>query len=352
MSGPGGWLLRRLVVIPFVGVLLLFLAASWVVVLVVSAIASPVRGLVIGKRPRWRVLRITSLAVLYALGEVLTVLLCLGLWLASGLGWRLRHPRFVSAHVRLLGAFLGALVRLSRPLFGFRLDVSESRRPADLLLAETTEPLLVLARHAGPGASFALLHLLVHRYHRHPVVVLKELLRLDPAIDLLLTRIGCTWIPARREGVAATARVGAAAAALGPRQALVLFPEGADWTPLRHLRAVARLRRRGLLNEAQRALQMPHVLPPRPAGTWAALQAAPAADVLVFTHTGHDELLDMAAAWRALPLREPLHMAWWRAESHEVPRASEEEVQSWLQETWADIDAWVGEQQALDDLVT
>ena len=38
---------------------------------------------------------------------------------------------------------------------------------------------------------------------------------------------------------------------------------------------------------------MPHVLPPKPAGTLAALNAAPAADVVVFTHTGHDELLDI-----------------------------------------------------------
>ena len=38
-------------------------------------------------------------------------------------------------------------------------------------------PLLVLARHAGPGDSFALVDLLLSRYGRRPRIVLKEDLR-------------------------------------------------------------------------------------------------------------------------------------------------------------------------------
>jgi hypothetical protein len=82
------------------------------------------------------------------------------------------------------------------------------------------------------------------------------------------------------------------------RDALVLFPEGSDWTPTRHWLAVRRLRRKGLNAQADAAAGMPNVLPPRPAGTFAALQAAPAAEVAVFMHTGHDELLDAASIRR------------------------------------------------------
>ena len=96
------------------------------------------------------------------------------------------------------------------------------------------------------------------------------------------------------------------------------IPEGGDWTPTRHRLAVAALRRRGRRAEAAQAVRMPHVLPPKPAGTLAALTAAPDADVVIFTHTGHDELLDVVSIWNALPLRAQLRLVWWR----EVPGPS------------------------------
>ena len=317
------WLLRRLVMAPLMPVLLVVFAVLWVAVVAVSVLTWPFH--------RKRALRLVTMALVYLIGECLGMVACLVLWLVRA------GPR---AHVWLLRLFLGVLLRLARPVFGFHLQVDE---PADAWRAEQARPVIVLARHAGPGASFALVHLLMSRYDRQPKVVLKDQLRLDPIIDLLLTRIGCTWIPARSQGSAE--QVGHTAASLGPGDALVLFPEGADWTPLRHIAAVARLRRRGLLKEAREALRMPHVLPPRPAGTVAALQANPDADVRVFTHAGHDELLDASAAWHALPLREPLRMTWWRA--RDIPPGDEE---LWLQETWRDIDAWVDEQQSLADL--
>lgn len=354
ISGPWGWALRRLVIAPLMPLLAVVALLLWVLVLVLSSVLCPLLSLLRGGTPRWRPLRVVSFAVVYLGGESLCLLVCLVLWALSGAGWRLRTRPVVRAHRRALGVFLGALVTVARPLFGFRLQVEEPlRHPEDLISAEGAAPVLVLARHAGPGASFVLVRLLIARYHRDPRVVLKEQLRLDPAVDLLLTRTGCTWVRSGRgNGDEAVRTVGATAAALRPRQALVLFPEGADWTPLRHLQAVARLRGHGRLREAQQALRMPHVLPPRPAGTVAALRAAPTADVLVFTHSGHDELLDAASTWRALPLREPLRMTWWRAASKDVPREDEDAACAWLQRTWVDIDAWVAEQQDLAQLTS
>jgi 1-acyl-sn-glycerol-3-phosphate acyltransferase len=193
-----------------------------------------------------------------------------------------------------------------------------------------------------------LAHVLMAHYRRRPHVVLKDALRLDPAIDLLLTRMGCTWVPPRSRRTSSSAEaIPPAAAGLEPDQALLLFPEGADWTPVRHLAAVTRLRRRGLLREARLALRMPHVLPPHPAGAAAALRGAPTADVLVFTHTGHDELLDASAAWRSLPLRDPLRMAWWRPSTRPGATADDEQVLAWLREIWQEIEHWVSEQQHL-----
>jgi hypothetical protein len=352
MRRIGFWCLRRLVLAPLMPILGVIAVVVWVLVAALSVLIDPAVSLLYRRHPRWRVLRVVTFAVCYFLGETVCLLCCLAVWLASGFGVRIGRPRAVRAHEFLLRQFLRGLVWASGWIFGFHLLVTEpDRHPLDVRRAEGVAPILVLARHAGPGASFALVELLMSRYHRRVKVVLKEQLRLDPSVDVLLTRTGCTWLPARRlrEGEAA-GRVGDAAAALAPHDALVLFPEGADWTPVRHLEAVARLRGRGLVQQARAALRMPHVLPPRPAGTLAALQGAPDADVFVFTHTGHDRLLDFASTWAALPLRLPLHMTWWREAASGVPRDSEDAVGDWLQQSWADIDAWIDEQQNLDEL--
>jgi len=195
-----------------------------------------------------------------------------------------------------------------------------------------------------------LIHVLLRIRERVPKIVLKAQLRLDPVFDVLLTRIGCVFIGrAGTSAAASTAAVAALASCLDPDDALVLFPEGSDWTPTRHQLAVRRLRRKGLTAQADAAAGMPHVLPPRPAGAFAALQAAPAAQLAVFMHSGHDELLDAVSIWRALPLQRELHMVWWSEPRSEI--ATEQECASWLNGIWAGIDAWIHEQAAVAELV-
>lgn len=339
------WLVRRLLVVPAV----VALAALAVALLPVAAFVDVVvaAGLALsGRAPRLRLARVWLFAVTYLLLEVTCVLACLALWVRH-LG-RLRSAAAREDHLRLLRAFLSALVTVAEHLFRFRLQVHEPvTRPEDAARLAARSPVVVLARHAGPGASFVLVHLLMQRYGRRPQIVLTERLRWDPAVDLLLTRVGCSFIG--RGGDDAAAAVEELAGRLHGDDALVLYPEGGDWTPTRQRLAVARLRRRGLRVQAQRAASMRHVLPPRPGGTRAALQAAPQADVVVVTHTGHDELLDVQSLWAALPLRRELDVLWWRERT--LPdTADEDAVAEWLFDLWQRISDWIDEQRDLDRL--
>lgn len=94
---------------------------------------------------------------------------------------------------------------------------------------------------------------------------------------------------------------------------------------------------------------MPNVLPPRPAGAFAALQAAPGSELAVFMHTGHDQLLNAASIWQSLPLRRELHMAWWNEPEPRV--TSQQDFAAWLNDVWSRIDAWIEEQAAMADLI-
>ena len=292
--------LRRTLLIPLMPVL----AAVFLVLLPVAAAGQAIASAVQvarGRRARWRVLRLTAFAAVYAAGECAALLACLLLWVASPVPrWR-DGDRWQARHAAVLGGFLGMLLRAARPVFGFRVKLDNPRGEA----AGAGPPLIVLSRHAGPGASFVLIHVLLQARQRLPRVVLKAQLRLDPALDVLLTRIGCAFIG--RHGAGPAAAVAGLAADLGPRDAMLIFPEGRDWTPARQLLAVRRLRRRGLDTAAAAAAEMPNVLPPRPAGTFAALRAAPGAGLAVFMHTGHDDLLGAASVWRPSPAGRAAH---------------------------------------------
>jgi 1-acyl-sn-glycerol-3-phosphate acyltransferase len=335
---------RRLVMVPF----MFALAGVILVLLLIVAVGQAIGalGVLRGHPPRWRVLRLGAFAAVYCICECLCLVACLLLWLASPVPrWR-DDRRWQARHVRLLGIFLEALLRTAELVLPLRLRLESPRGE----VVAPDRPLIVLGRHAGPGASLVLVHVLLRIRDRVPKIVLKEQLRLDPCFDVLLTRIGCVFVG--RAGAAAAASAAAVAtlaSRLDPGDALVLFPEGSDWTPTRHRLAVRRLRRKGLTAQADAAARMPYVLPPRPGGAFAALRAAPAAQIAVFMHSGHDDLLDAASVWRALPLQRELHMVWWNEPRPEL--ASEEECASWLNGIWAGIDTWIQEQAAVAELM-
>jgi hypothetical protein len=84
-----------------------------------------------------------------------------------------------------------------------------------------------------------------------PHTVLKGILRADPCLDVLLGRIPHCFLPPAN-GTAEDAVAGLAAG-LRRRDALVIFPEGGNFTPGRHHRAVARLLRLVQYRRAVRA---------------------------------------------------------------------------------------------------
>jgi hypothetical protein len=132
------------------------------------------------------------------------------------------------------------------------------------------------------------------------------------------------------------------AAGLRAGDALLLFPEGGNWTPLRWRRAIDRLRRHGHAALARRAAAMPNVLPPREGGAFAAIEACPDADVIFVAHTGLDRLVSVRDVWRSLLTDMSARARWWLVPSPSVPRGAGHDAQAeWLYDWWERIDAWI-----------
>ncbi|WP_081788682.1 lysophospholipid acyltransferase family protein [Candidatus Blastococcus massiliensis] len=292
---------------------------------------------------RWRALRLLAFALVYLALQVAAMGAAAVLWVLSGFGRRLRTPRFQAAHYTVLRLVLDALMRTAQRLFALRLVTDgESWSPLDDGVPGSTNAMVVLSRHAGPGDSLLLVHTLMNRDHlRRPRVVLKDVLQLDPVIDVHLNRLPNHFVSSGPgAGERSEAAIADLARGLGEEDALLIFPEGANFTPARRTRAIQRLRDRGHAAAVDRAEAMQRVLPPRPGGVAAALTAAPHADVVFVAHTGLEHLSTVRDIWRGLPMDKTLHLRWWSVPAADVPR-EEPQLTAWLFGWWKTIDDWI-----------
>ena len=171
--------------------------------------------------------------------------------------------------------------------------------------------------------------------------MLKSTLQLDPMIDVLLHRIPAEFIsPDPSDPEQATRAIGRLAATMGPADALLIFPEGGQFTTTRRTRAIDRLRRRGHVVAAERAEALTTFLPPRPSGLRAPLLARPEADVVVVAHSGLERLAVPSDLWREIPVAKTLRVAWQRFAPGTVPTDADD-LSGWLFDRWDDMQAWV-----------
>jgi 1-acyl-sn-glycerol-3-phosphate acyltransferase len=329
---PPRWV-RRVVVAPAVGVGISFGLVSAPLWLLGAAAVSPLLP------GRWRPLRFFWFVAVYAAMELVCLVALFGLWLASGFGVAIQAPWSQRAHYWVIRWFLRVLEWEARRVLHVRVVV-EGPRPSEY----RGRPMVVMARHAGPGDSFLVVHSLMNWYGREPRIVLKDTLQWDPAIDIVLNRLPNRFI-APDPGAAGTAverHIAELAAKLEQDDALVIFPEGGNFTARRRLRAIERLRQRGQHRAAAQAERMENVLPPRPGGVTAALRTADDADAVFVAHTGLEHLDSVADLWRGLPMDTEVRMHWWRIPAADVPQ-DDRAVAEWLFSWWQRLDDWVGE---------
>ncbi len=233
------------------------------------------------RRPQPLIL--ARLLVAYFTRELGVLIGCGALWVLAGGARRIDSPRSQQLHWRLLEWFICGLAQAGRA--SLHIDVVEDSSPEAAAVLRSDGPLIIFSRHAGPGDTVFIVDQLFARHRRRPSVVFKETLGLDPCVDLLAHRTPQAILDTsdREQCEVEIERV---CSRLGPRGALLLFPEGGNFTPERRRSALRRLRRKGRRRSAQKAEQMPHVLPPQPTGALSALEASPAADVVFAAHTG------------------------------------------------------------------
>jgi 1-acyl-sn-glycerol-3-phosphate acyltransferase len=287
---------------------------------------------------RGRLARFSAFLAVYLAAEAVGLCWAAALWVqflrrAAQDG---RQTRYEDAHYALLDHVLGRLCATARRYFRLRI------RPPDQPSTLPDGPLLVFSRHAGPGDSFLLVYALLEMARRRPRIVLKHTLALDPLIDVVLGRIPNCFVGATDEDRArAPDQIANLAGSLQPGDAVVLFPEGGNFTRARRSRLIERTRRHGRRSQLLAAQSLDHVLPARSTGVFAAIDAAPPGTTALFVaHTGLDRLESVRDVWQAVPLDAPLELAWWTVPVEQVPQGAADREQ-WLTGHWSQVDDWI-----------
>jgi 1-acyl-sn-glycerol-3-phosphate acyltransferase len=335
-------LIRRLVLAPLV----IVIAFGFIVLSPFLALLALVFGLLARARAgHMRSLRLVGFALVWFVAETVALVALAGLWVVSGFGGRMRTEPYQSRHYGVMRHFLDAMYRGAERTYGLRVEVDEPELTGDELAARLTRPVIVLSRHAGPGDSFLLVHQLLSVYHRRPRVVMKAALQLDPSVDIVGNRLPNVWIKSRQAGEHIfTEQITRLARGLDELSALVIFPEGGNWTPGRWRRGIRRLENLGRPDLAERARDMPNLLPPRPGGALAAIAACPDADVIFVAHAGLDNIVTVGDVWGKFPIDQVIRARWWRVARESIPHSADHEAQvQWLYDWWERIDAWITE---------
>jgi 1-acyl-sn-glycerol-3-phosphate acyltransferase len=289
------------------------------------------------RRKPWMAVRLLVMLWWFLLGELWALGGLFGIWLLSlGRDGAVRRDRVYRIKRAWLISHLGGI----RRLFGLRFEIE------GLELAGPG-PVLVMIRHASiidnalPDAILGRAHGLGFRF------IIKRELQMLPTID-----IGGRWVPTlfvrRASGDTAgeLERMKALSVGLGPRDGLLIYPEGTRSTPEKLARA------KQLVAERQPELgpladRLRNLLPPRLGGTVTLLESAPEADVVIFGHVGLDGFEYISDIWSGDLVGATVRMRVWRFPAAEVP-AEREAIVLWLYERWQELDDWVGEMLAHD----
>lgn len=290
---------------------------------------------VVHVRFRFPRVRVALFVVQYLLNDSAEILLAPILWSLAGLGTRVDSRASMRRHQRLQSWSLTVMARRSERLLGLRFELD-----ADALAALQPGPVIVLCRHVNI-VDASLPPLLYERIgYRTRGIITAELLA-DPGFDLIYARTGSVFIP-REDGPGAKALINQLASSADAESAVMIFPEGRLFRPDALQRALARLADRDPVRAA-RLNTLTCVLPPRPGGVLALLDALANTNVVVIAHAGLDHYPTFADLCRSVPLPEPIKVTAWRIPASEIPIGAAERT-NWLDDQWLRVDAWVAKQ--------
>ncbi len=164
--------------------------------------------------------------------------------------------------------------------------------------------------------------------------VLKRELLLDPALDIVGNRIPNYFIDRVSDNMETElARMKMLTHDLSADEGMVIYLEGTRFSEIKRQRVLDLYRERGNTAALARFEKMTHVLPPRPTGTLALMEATPDRDIVFMAHTGFEGSASFASLLDGGWLDTDVRIRFWRVPAAEIPR-EREAARVWLNDQW------------------
>lgn len=315
-------------------------ALAYVVTAPVVAPIAALADLVTGPRRR-RHLRAWAFTGAYLWYEIAGLTLLGAVWVASGFGLLSQKRWFHDAHHALQRWWVAGLATAMTRIFSIDLQVSGTAEASPA-------PAVVVARHISLGDALLPTYLIAVPHRLALLHTFKQDLAWDPCLDLVGHRLPHHFVDRaprdREEELAPIRELGSRA---DERTSVAIFPEGTFRTSERFARALRRLEESDPV-AAETARRLRYLLPPRPAGTFALLEGAPDADLVVLGHTGFEPFSSLAHTWRNIPFRMPVHASIRRIPRSEVPDEPKAFAR-YLLDVWLEMDEWIARRHAEDE---
>jgi 1-acyl-sn-glycerol-3-phosphate acyltransferase len=290
------------------------------------------------RRSRGVALRCAVLVAVYLTCEIIGMAASTGLWV-----WKkligIDSERWIEIHFRLEAMWGTTLFHAVVRLFGLRLQVESG---ADL----GRGPYLVFVRHTSTADTLLASALVSRPYGLRLRYVLKRELLWDPCLDIVGNRLPNVFVDRFTDNSAReVSRLQELAHDLGPRDGILIYPEGTRFSRAKRKRVLDHLDKKGDAKMLEYAQSLAFVLPPRPGGSLGLLEASPEADVVICAHTGFEGAASLAQIWKGALLHQVIRVQFRRIARDEIPSGRDARI-AWIFEEWRRVDDWVEHQQS------
>ena len=292
---------RRLITIPVVYLAFIALTLMLPAVLVAGAVIDAIRWL--ASRTPAMALRMTAFGWVYLLGEAWAI----PTLAVTGL---LPKSRSIPLTYRLQMVWLNWNLKTVR--FVFRMTFT-----ADGTGEIPPPPILVVSRHASLIDTLLPGRYVTQPFGIHLRYVLKKELLVDPALDIAGNRLPNVFVDRGGDTERELRAVRDLATSMPDGEGLLIYPEGTRYSEAKRIKFTERVAQRGGA-AAELAAGYQRVLPPRPAGTLAMLDARPL-DVVVMAHRGLEGFAEIRDIWSGGLVGSDVQIHFWRIPHADIP---------------------------------
>lgn len=202
-------------------------------------------------------------------------------------------------------------------------------------------PVILFVRHASIVDTLVPVLYVCAPFDMKLRYVMKSELVWDPCLDLAVNRMPHLFVQRGRSDSRKQLRaIGKLVEDVGPREGVIMFPEGTRYSDAKKARILKQLENTGQKELLQWAKKCKRVLPPRMGGPLALLEKNPGADVVFCAHTGLEKAASFRESFNGGFVGAVVHIRFWGVPFEAIPKSTEAR-REWLLEEWGKVDEFI-----------